>query len=72
MDQKNQVALEEHKKNTSISSSIALGATGIAAFTTGLPIATGILVGTAVLSSGIAAYNYYKALEDERVSQAKS
>jgi len=56
----------EHKKWASIGSGIALGATGAAAFTTAVPALTGIFLGTAMLSGGVAAYNYYKRLEDEQ------
>jgi len=65
MSDKIQSALELHKKITSIASGVALGFIGSSAFTTTLPVLTGALVGTALLSSGVAAYSYYKSLEDE-------
>ena len=61
-----QTKLATHKNLTSVSSSIALGAAGIAAFTTAFPVVTGVLVGTGLLSSGVAAYNFYQSLEDEK------
>lgn len=56
----------EHKRWATIGSGIALGATGAAAFTTLAPALTGVFLGTAMLSGGFAAYNFYKRLEDEQ------
>ena len=63
-----QHSLEEYKRYTKIGSSIALLATGATAITTTIPALTGALVGAALVSSGIAAYTYYKSLvvEEEK------
>jgi hypothetical protein len=66
MSDKRHHGLEEHKKFTTLGSGIALGATGVAAFTTAAPVLTGVFVGAALISSGVAAYNYYKALGEEK------
>ena len=54
----------DYDKGLSFGSTLAVAATGAAAFTSA-PLLTGIFIGTAALSSGFAAYNYYKAAKDE-------
>jgi hypothetical protein len=71
MNDHHQDSFEAHKKVTSVGSGIALAVTGSAAFTTAAPVLTGLLVGAALVSSGVAAYNYYKALGEEG-DEAKS
>ncbi len=55
----------EYKKWTSVGSGIALAASGAAAFTTAAPVLTGVFIGTAALSSTIAAYNWYRKMKED-------
>ena len=44
-----------------VASSFALGATGLAMFTTAAPVLTGVCIGAAILGSGVSAYSNYVA-----------